>query len=91
MDKKESLGTYKRVKTWSLSDLKMVDCHGEAAELDFKFEKQTFKWIVINSVEKRLFVVNLFKVRNIYIHKSVYYRTCLYMAWVERVKLSLSL
>ncbi len=64
MDKKESLNSYKRVKTWTLSDLKLVDCHSEGSELDFKFEKQMFKWVVQNITEKKSFILNLFKVRN---------------------------
>lgn len=63
MDKKESLSAYKRVKVWSLSDLKLVDCHAEGYELDFKFEKQTFKWVALSIDDKKLFIVNLFKVR----------------------------
>ena len=62
MDKKESLSAYKRVKTWSLLDLKLVDCHSDGPELDFKFEKQIFKWIVLNMAEKKSFIVHLFKV-----------------------------
>ena len=56
-DKKE----YKKVKTWSFVDLKLVDCHSEGSELDFKFDKQIFKWVAVNSAEKKSFVVNLFK------------------------------
>lgn len=64
MDKKESLSAYKKVKTWSLLDLKLVDCHSEGSEhLDFKFEKQWFKWVALNIAEKKSFIVNLFKVR----------------------------
>lgn len=64
---KESLSAYKRVKTWPLSDLKLVDCHSEGSELDFKFEKQLFKWVVPNVSEKRSFIVALYKVRlNLY-------------------------
>lgn len=64
MDKKESLNSYKRVKTLSLSDLRLVDCHSEGSELDFKFEKQMFKWVVQSLAEKKSFILNLFKVRN---------------------------
>ena len=63
VDKKESLSTYKRVKNWALSDLRLVDCHGEGFELDLKFEKQVLKWVALNIVEKKSFVINLFKVR----------------------------
>ena len=65
MDKKESLHSYKRVKTWALSDLRLVDCHFEGSELDFKFEKQMFKWVVQSLAEKKSFILNLFKVRNL--------------------------
>lgn len=64
MDKKEPLtSAYKRVKTWSLLELKLVDCHSEASELDFKFEKQIFKWVTPNIAEKKSFILNLYKVR----------------------------
>ena len=62
MDKKESLSAYKKVKTWSLLELKLVDCHFEGAELDFKFEKQVLKWVALNIGEKKSFIFNLFKV-----------------------------
>lgn len=69
MDKKESSSAYKRVKTWSLVELKLVDCHSEGAELDFKFEKQIFKWVAVNIAEKKSFILNLFKVSSI-IHNN---------------------
>ena len=62
VDKKESPSAYKRVKTWPVTDLKVVDCHGDSPELDFKFDKQLFKWIVVNVAEKRSFILNLFRV-----------------------------
>jgi hypothetical protein len=62
MDKKESLSTYKRVKTWSLLELKLVDCHSDEADFDFKFEKQSFKWVALNVGEKKSFILNLYKV-----------------------------
>lgn len=65
-DKKESASAYKRVKTWSLVELKLVDCHSDGAELDFRFEKQLFKWVAVNIPEKKSFILNLFKVS--YIH-----------------------
>lgn len=62
VDKKESSGAYKRVKTWPVADLKVVDCHEDGPELDFKFDKQIFKWVVVNVTEKRSFILNLFRV-----------------------------
>lgn len=62
MDRKESSSMYKRVKSWPLVDLKMVDCHMDGSELDLKFEKQMYKWIVANAAEKKSFIMNLFKV-----------------------------
>ena len=64
VDKKESLGIYKRVKSWPLSDLKQVNCHAEGSELEFKFEKNVFKWVADNIAQKRLFISSLYKVRN---------------------------
>ena len=71
MDKKESMSAYKRVKSWSLSELKLVDCHSEGSELNFKFEKQTFKWVTRNSAEKKSFIVNLFKVSKTSLSRTI--------------------
>ncbi len=62
LDKKESSNTYKKVKTWPISDLKVVDCHQDAAELDFKFDRQIFKWVVVNTADKRPFILSLYRV-----------------------------
>ena len=61
---KESLSSYKRVKIWPLSDLRLVDCHLEGSELDFKFEKQLFKWVTLSTSEKKSFVASLYKVNS---------------------------
>lgn len=63
MERKETLTSiYKRVKTWPLLELKLVDCHSEDSELDFKFDKQIFKWVVSSIAEKKSFILNLYKV-----------------------------
>ena len=62
VDKKESSSTYKRVKTWPVSDLRVVDCHPDGPELDFKFDRQIFKWVVVNQADKRPFLLNLYRV-----------------------------
>lgn len=60
---KESLNSYKRVRIWSLDELKLVDCHFEGPEVDFKFEKQIFKWVALEVAEKKSFIVTLLKVQ----------------------------
>ena len=55
--------SYKRVKSWILSELKSVDGHGsESLEFDLTFDKQTFKWIAATVSEKRAFITQLYKV-----------------------------
>ena len=62
LDKKESSSTFKRVKTWPVSELRVVDCHQDGSELDFKFDRQIFKWVVVNMPDKRPFIVSLYRV-----------------------------
>ena len=55
--------SYKRVKSWILSELKSVDGHGsESLEFDLTFDKQTFKWIAATLSDKRAFITQLYKV-----------------------------
>lgn len=65
-DKKEAgKDTFKRVKSWPLSELQVVDGHrvnGEGPEFDLGFDKQTFRWIASNVADKKTFIVHLYKV-----------------------------
>lgn len=66
-DKKESgkETSYKRVKTWQLSELKMVDGHTvdtEGPAFDLHFDKQAFKWVASSVAEKKSFIAALYKV-----------------------------
>lgn len=66
-DKKESgKETFKRVKSWPLTELRLVDGHrvdGEGPEFDLAFDRQTFRWIASNVADKKAFVTQLYKVR----------------------------
>lgn len=64
-DKKEGgkPDTYKRVKTWNLAELRLVDGHRpEGPEFDLTFDKQTFKWIASNVSDKKALITQLYKV-----------------------------
>lgn len=57
--------SYRRVKTWRLADLRLVDGHSaetEVPEFDLHFDKNTFKWIASGVVEKKAFITCLYKV-----------------------------
>ncbi len=56
--------SYKRVKSWNISELRTVDGHTpDSPEFDLTFDKQTFKWIASNVSDKKAFVTQLYKVR----------------------------
>ena len=65
-DKKESgKDTFKRVKSWGLSELRVVDGHrvdAEGPEFDLAFDRQTFRWIASNVADKKAFITQLYKV-----------------------------
>ena len=63
-DRQNERPTFRRVKTWSLSDLRIVDgraAEGEVAEFDLHFDKGIFKWTASSVAEKKAFVVCLYK------------------------------
>ena len=56
--------SYKRVKSWVLSELKSVDGHSsDGLEFDLTFDKQTFRWIATSLPDKKAFITQLYKVR----------------------------
>ena len=58
---------YRRVKTWRLSELKLVDgksADTEVPEFDLHFDRSTFKWIASSVAEKKAFVTCLYKVHS---------------------------
>ncbi len=56
--------SYKRVKSWNITELRAVDGHApDSTEFDLTFDKQTFKWIASNVSDKKAFVTQLYKVR----------------------------
>ena len=66
-DKKEPTkdGSYKRVKTWQLRELRVVDARSvdtEVPEFDLHFDKQVFKWIASSVSEKKSLITCLYKV-----------------------------
>ena len=64
-DRQNEKPTFRKVKTWSLSDLRIVDgrsAEGEVAEFDLHFDKGIFKWTASSVAEKKAFVVCLYKV-----------------------------
>lgn len=57
--------SYRRVKTWRLTELRLVDgrsAETEVPEFDLHFDKNTFKWIASGVVEKKVFITCLYKV-----------------------------
>ena len=56
---------YRKVKSWHLSELHMVDgksVDSEVPEFDLRFDKTTFKWIASSVAEKKAFVTCLYMV-----------------------------
>lgn len=64
-DKTDSRETYRRVKYWRLPELRLVDGKSvdtEVLEFDLHFDKGVFKWIASNIMEKKNFIICLYKV-----------------------------
>ena len=64
-DRQNERPTFRKVKTWSLADLRIVDgrsAENEVAEFDLHFDKGIFKWTASSVAEKKAFVVCLYKV-----------------------------
>ena len=67
-DKKELVGkeAYKRVKTWPLTELKLVDGHSsDGVDFDLQFERQTYKWVASSVAEKKNFITAIYKVKSV--------------------------
>ena len=65
--------SYRRVKTWRLTELCLVDgrsAETEVPEFDLRFDKNTFKWIASGVVEKKVFITCLYKVPHL-VHESI--------------------
>lgn len=64
-DKKEASGkeTYKRVKTWPISELRTVDGRSaDGLDFDLQFERQPYKWVASSVSEKKNFITAVYKV-----------------------------
>ena len=72
-DRQNERPAFRRVKTWSLSDLRIVDgrsAEGEVAEFDLHFDRGIFKWTASSVAEKKAFVVCLYKMVNKYLDRK---------------------
>lgn len=72
-DKQNERPTFRRVKTWALSDLRLVDGRSaevEVPEFDLHFDKGTFKWTASTVAEKKAFVVCLYKMVHKYLDRK---------------------
>ena len=71
--------SYRRVKTWRLTELRLVDgrsAETEVPEFDLHFDKNTFKWIASGVVEKKVFITCLYKVLHLVRESSGGRKTC---------------
>uniref|UniRef100_A0A1X7VCF4 Exocyst complex component Sec3 PIP2-binding N-terminal domain-containing protein n=1 Tax=Amphimedon queenslandica TaxID=400682 RepID=A0A1X7VCF4_AMPQE len=71
--RKDKQGLYRRVKKWELSELRLIDgksADTEVPEFDLHFEKTTFKWVASNVVEKKAFVVCLYRMAHKYLPRN---------------------
>ena len=63
----------RRVRKWNLSELRLVDgktADAEVPEFDLHFDKGTFKWVAGNVMEKKAFVVCLYKLVHKYLARD---------------------
>ena len=63
----------RRVRKWKLSELRLVDGRSadtEIPEFDLHFDKGTFKWAASSVVEKKAFVVCLYKLVHKYLERK---------------------
>ena len=81
-ERSEKSSGLRRVRKWKLSELRLVDgksADSEVPEFDLHFDKGTFKWVAGNVMEKKAFVVCLYKL----VHK--YFWIGRSQSWVLRV------
>ena len=57
--------SYRRAKSWSLGEVKVVDGRNtttEVTEFDLHIDKTVYKWVASNVAEKKSFISCIFKV-----------------------------
>ena len=72
-ERSEKSSGLRRVRKWKLSELRLVDgksADSEVSEFDLHFDKGTFKWVAGNVMEKKAFVVCLYKLVHKYLDRK---------------------
>lgn len=60
--------SYRKAKTWSLGDIRVVDGRSnttEVTEFDLHIDKTVYKWVASNVAEKKSFITCIFKVSEV--------------------------